>query len=131
MALVASNRICSEPLSSFGRRKLLPIEKSIWEMRGPRRMFLPALPKVKAAGWANAAGLNHRSIVGLSTLESPTTFGNQVPACAPLLFDPLTVGVNTLPDWTRNSDDNRQPPMIASTTPPRSANFWPLPNGSV
>src|SRR5713226_3433778 len=98
--------------------KLLAIEKSTWDRPGPRRMFLPAFPKVKAAGRANAAGLNHWSLEGLFTLEFPTTLGNQVPACDPLSFDPLTVGVNTLPDWAMKSDDSRQPPMIASRTPP-------------
>src|SRR5271154_4779543 len=99
-------------------------------MSGPNKMFLPAFPKVKAAGWANAARLKYWWIVGFGRPGFPTMLGYQLPESAPLRFTVPIVGVYGLPDSIVKIDDACQPPRNASTIALVFKNCLPFPKGS-
>ena len=94
--LAASTRSC-RPTPSL-TLKFLPSEKLIVFKPGPTRLFLPSLPNVPGAGGAKAAVLYHALIPALLRCQSPTTFGNWLPACACELLEAI-VTVNGCPLW--------------------------------
>src|SRR5438270_13051134 len=66
---------------------------SQWFVRGPRRLYLPALPRVPFAGRANAAVLKKRdsprSLLGIT--ELPVTSGRAVSVGDPVMSAPSVV----------------------------------------
>ena len=78
-------------------------------------MFLPILPKVPGVGAAKAPTLNHRLMVGLSSVGFPTTFGYQELFVdrLKLLLTAIT-GVKGLPVCATRVPESLQPPITLS-----------------
>src|SRR5204862_6580349 len=69
-------------------RNVLHNAASMFQVDGPRMVFLPALPKAPAAWRVHAAVLHHCLIVGSATCQSLPTFG---------LSDPNPVSDTSVP----------------------------------